>query len=214
LQWWELWNEPYFAYAWSDRTPEPAAYAKDALAAAKAAKAVSPSVKLLLAADYSNAPQTGGSSQWETSWIDDMFTAAPTLGQWVDGVSVHPYGDDPSTPLSQSGSWKDASGQWAFQRIDTIHAKFLAHGVNVPYWITEEGWSTWEVTESTLAKSYSDLVTQVKARPWVRALFPFCLREFSGNPTNNQPGFGLLKFGSWQQKAGVQPLVEGLKTLS
>ena len=33
LQWWELWNEPYFSYAWSNRAPEPEAYARDAVAA-------------------------------------------------------------------------------------------------------------------------------------------------------------------------------------
>ena len=57
-------------------------------------------------------------------------------------------------------------------------------------------------------------MVQIKARPWVRALFPFCLREFNPTPTNNQPGFGLLKFGTWQAKAGALPLQEGLKALS
>jgi hypothetical protein len=103
LQWWELWNEPYFAYVWSNRTPEPEAYAKDALAAAEAGKAAAPSAKFLIAADYQDSPQTGGSSPWQTTWIDDMFTAAPTLGEWIDGVSVHPYGDDPA-PVQQGGS--------------------------------------------------------------------------------------------------------------
>ncbi len=214
LQWWELWNEPYFAYAWSNKTPEPEAYARDAVAAAQAARSVAPSVKLLISADYEVSPQTGGSTPWETSWIDDMFTAEPSLGQWINGISVHPYGDDPSTPLAQTGGYEDSSGQWAFQRIDTIREKFLAHGVNLPFWITEAGWSTWEVSEATQAHDYSDLIAQAKARPWVRALFPFCLREFSANPTNNQPGFGLLKFGSWQPKAAFGVLQAGFSTLS
>jgi hypothetical protein len=214
LPWWELWNEPYFAYAWSNKTPEPEAYARDALAAAQAAKAVAPSVKLLLAADYQNSPQAGGSTPWQTSWIDDMFAAAPTLGQWVDGISVHPYGDNPEVPLAQPGGWTDSAGDWAFQRIDTIREKFLAHGVNLPFWITEEGWSTWEVSEAEQASGYASLIKQVAARPWVRALFPYCLREFSPDPTNNQSGFGLLKFGTWQPKAAFYTLQEGLKTLS
>jgi hypothetical protein len=214
LQWWELWNEPYFAYAWSGKTPEPEAYARDYLAAAEAAKSVAPTVKLLIAADYQEAAQTGGSSPEEKTWIDDMFTAVPTLGEWIDGVSVHPYGGDPSTPLAETGGYLDTSGVWAFQRIDTIREKFLAHGVNVPFWITEDGWSTWEASEATVAHDYADLITQIKLRPWIRALFPFGLREGTEHPTNDQPGFGLLKFGTWQPKAAWSVLQEGFETLS
>jgi hypothetical protein len=214
LQWFELWNEPYFPYAWSNKTPEPEAYARDVVAASQAARAVAPSAKFLVAADYTDAPQTGGTSPWETTWVHDMLLAAPNLGQWVDGVSVHPYGDDPSNPVATPGGWKDASNGWSFQRIDTIRAKFQAGGVDLPFWITEEGWSSWETSEAQIAKNYADLIVQIKARPWVRALFPYCLREFSAKPTNNQPGFGLLKFGTWQPKAGYLPLQEGYKSLS
>jgi hypothetical protein len=171
-------------------------------------------VKLLVAADYQDSPQTGGSSPWQTTWIDDMFAAEPTLGQWIDGVSVHPYGDDPALPLAKSSGWLDANGEWAFQRIDNVRAKFLAHGVNIPFWITEVGWSTWEVTEAAQARDYTDLIAQVKSRPWVRALFPYCLREFQASPTDNQSGFGLLRFGSWQPKPAFFALQSGLKELS
>jgi hypothetical protein len=214
LQWWELWNEPYFAYAWSGHMPEPEAYAKDVLAAAEAAKALAPSVKLLVAADYQESAQTGGSSKEQKTWVDDMFTAAPTLGRWIDGVSVHPYGGDPALPLKQKGGYLDTSGKWGFQRIDTIREKFLAHGVNVPFWITEEGWSTWNMSEETVAHNYADLFPQIKARPWIRALFPFGLREGTAHPTNDQAAYGLLKYGTWQPKASWTIMQEGFKTLS
>jgi hypothetical protein len=214
IQWWELWNEPYFAYAWSGKTPEPEAYARDFAAAAEAAKAVAPGVKLLIAADYQESAQTGGTSPEEKTWVNDMFTAVPSLGKWVSGISVHPYGGDPSLPLREKGGYLDTSGQWGFQRIDTIREKFLAHSVNVPFWITEEGWSTWEVSEATLAKNYTDLLTQVKLRPWVRALFPFGFRENAAHPTNNQPGFALLKYGTHEPKTGWNVLKEGLPSLS
>jgi hypothetical protein len=213
LQWWELWNEPYFPQFWGGRTPEPEAYARDIQAASEAAKSVAPSVKMLVAADYQDSSQTGGLNQWELSWIDSMFAAVPSLGQLIDGVAVHPYGDDPSAPLAERGGWKDAAGAWAFQRIDTIREKFLAHGVNVPFWITEEGWSTWEVSEATQAQNYSDLASAIAARPWIRALFPFCLREFQYPATNNQTGFGLLKFGSWEPKLAFTALQQGLTSL-
>jgi hypothetical protein len=214
LQWWELWNEPYYAYAWSGKTPEPEAYARDVVAAAQAARSVAPQTKLLIAAEYGGSPQTGGSTPWETSWIADMFIAEPNLARWFDAVAVHSYGATPSTPLAEPGGFDDAEGNLAFQRIDTIREKFLAQGVNAPFWITEVGFSTWESSEAAQAEYYAELITQVKARPWVKALFPFCLREFSGEPTNNESGFGLLSYGSWLPKPAFTTLQEGLATIN
>jgi len=214
LQWWELWNEPYYAYAWSGNTPEPEAYARDVVAAVQAARTVAPSAKFLIAAEYGGAPQTGGSSPWETSWINDMFIAEPDLAQSFNAVAVHPYGASPSTPLAERGGFDDAVGNLAFQRIDTIRERFLAHGVNVPFWITEVGLSTWEGSQAAQSKYYAELITQVKARPWVTALFPFCLREFTGEPTNNQSGFGLLSYGTWAPKSAFTTLEEGLATIN
>lgn len=213
LQWFELWNEPYFSYAWSGKTPEPEAYARDVAAASQAARQIAPSVKLLLEADYSEAEQTG-TSPLETSWIEDMFIAEPNLGSMVNGIAVHPYGDDPSLPLAANSRWTDTAGNWAFQRIDTIREEFLAHGVNLPFWITEEGWSTWEVTEATQAKYYADLAAQVAERPWITALFPYTLRENEAKPINNQSQFGLLRYGSWEPKLAYYALREAFGTLS
>lgn len=213
LKWWELWNEPNDSYAWSNGTPSAEGYARDVVAAAEAAKRVNSQVKVIAAAEYNDSPQTGGTTAWQTSWVNDMFTAEPNLAKWIDGVSVHPYIDDPSLPLASSTSWKDAAGQWAFQRIDIIHSQFEAHGAKLPFWITEDGWSTRNVSEAEQNKFYGDLIQQIALRPWVRALFPYCLREFSSNPTNDQSEYGLLKFGSWQPKAAFYTLKSGLTTL-
>jgi hypothetical protein len=213
LHWFELWNEPYFSYAWSGKTPEPEAYARDVLAAAEAAKKVNPAVKLLVAGEDADGGQTGGSSPYETSWVNDMFTAAPDLGKWIDGVAVHPYGDDPSLPLTERGGFRDLTGKWSFQRIDTIHEQFLAHGVNVPFWITEVGWSTYNETEAEQAHDYADLIPQVASRPWIRALFAYCLREVEEHPTTTESQTGLLKFSSWQPKQAFYTLQQGFKAL-
>ncbi|HEX3520120.1 MAG TPA: hypothetical protein VHT29_13895 [Solirubrobacteraceae bacterium] len=212
MQWFEFWNEPYFPQSWSGKAPEPEAYALDVRAAALAAKAVSPSVKLLVAADYSGQAQIGGLP--ETHWVSDMFNAVPELGSLINGVAVHPYGDDPSLPIAYPGGWEDAQNNWAFQRIDSVRAQFLAHGVNVPFWITEEGWSTYEMSEAQQAHNYGDLITQVAARPWIRALFSFDIRENEGHATNNQAEFGLLKYGTWQPKLAYEVLKSGFATLN
>ena len=211
LQWFELWNEPYYTYAWSGQATSPAAYALDVRAAAVAAKAVAPSVRVLMAAEDGDTPAAGGG--WWSSSVDDYFHAVPDLGRWIDGVAVHPYGDDPALGLAAAGGWKDAQGGWSFARIDSIRASFLAHGVDVPFWITEVGVSTADVSPAAQAQYYADLIPAVRARPWVRALFPYCLREFNAHPTDDQPGFGLESYGSWAPKPAYDTLQQGLTTL-
>ena len=206
LPWFELWNEPYFSYAWSGQTPEPEAYARDVAAAVQASREVNPSAKFLLAAEYADGEQAGGTSRWETSWVPNMLAAVPNLGELVNGISVHPYGDDPSLPVAEAGGFRDAEGKWSFQRIDEIRAQLLAHGINLPFWITEVGWSTYEMSEAQQAHDYADLVTQVQARPWVRALFPYCLREFQEHPTDNESQTGLLLYGSEAPKQAFSVL--------
>ncbi len=198
LSWFELWNEPYFNYTMPGGS-NAAKYARLYDAAAIAAKQVNPGARLLIAAD--TAPTEGGSN-----WIDAMFSAVPDIGQYVDGISVHPYGADPSIPTSQSN--------WSFQRVDDIRAKFLAHGVDKPEWITEVGWSTYSVSEVQQASYYADLFTQIRSRlSFIRAVFPYCLREFSNNYSTNQPQFGLEHFGSWTPKPALGVVQSAYSTL-
>ncbi len=212
LQWWELWNEPYYAYAWSGKPGDPAAYARDVQAASQAAKEVAPTVKLLIAAEDGDAAAAGGG--WWTTSVDAYFAAVPDLGKWIDGVAVHPYGDDPAVPVKEADGFRGATGGWSFQRIDSIRAAFAAHGVNVPFWITEIGWTTSEVSEATQAHNYEDLTVQVAARPWVRAMFSYCLREFNNDPADSEAQFGLEKYGSWQPKPAFYALQKGFGSLS
>jgi hypothetical protein len=212
LQWWELWNEPYYAYAWSGQPGDPAAYARDVRAASQAAKEVAPTVKVLMAAEDGDAAAAGGG--WWTTSVQAYFAAVPDLGKWIDGVAVHPYGDDPALPVKEAGGFRDASGGWSFQRIDSIRASFAAHGVNVPFWITEIGWSTAEMSEATQAHNYEDLIAQVSARPWIRAMFTYCMREFNNNPADAEAQFGLEKYGTWQPKQAFYALQKGFGALS
>ncbi len=214
ITWWELWNEPNYTYRWSNKVFEPKAYARDVRAAAKAAKAVKPAVKVLMFADYEDAPQQGGSSPWQTTMIDDYFSAVPDLAKWIDGISVLPYSDDPSLPVVGRNGWKDRTGGWAFGRVDQIRKKFLSHGANLPMWITEVGWSTYTYSDAAQAKHYRDLIAAVRRRPWIRALFAFCLREWQAHPSNDQSGYGLLTFGNWTPKPAYRQLQLSFDTLT
>lgn len=64
------------------------------------------------------------------------------------------------------------------------------------------------------SRSASNPITEIKARPWIGALFPFGLHEDDPHPTNNQPGFGLLKYGARELKAAWAVLQGGFKALS
>jgi hypothetical protein len=146
--------------------------------------------------------------------IDDYFAAVPDLAKWIDGIAVHPYGGDPSLPVVGAKGWKDRTGAWGFARVDQIHNKFLAHGADLPMWITEIGWSTYTYSTAEQAKRYYDLIGAVQRRPWIRALFAYCLREWESNPTNDQSGYGLLSFRTWQPKPAYGVLRAGFAALS
>jgi hypothetical protein len=207
LTWFELWNEPYYDSAGLQSDPD--RYAKLVKAAVTAARQVNPNVKFLVAAemDYDVNPAGHGPYQGRFMWTDEMFQSVPDLGSYIDAISVHPYGNvDPSTAV--------AANRMSFQRIDSIRQTFLNHGVDRPEWITEIGWSTWDVSEQQQADYYTHMFNEVHSRlSFVRAVFPFCLREFSGTPTNDQPQFGLERYGSWAHKPAWQSVQTGFAGL-
>ena len=209
LTYFELWNEPYFGYAWQGRTPDPGQYARLYAAAVRAARTVNPNARFLIAAENADNPTTTG---WATTWIDDLFAAVPDLGPLIDGISFHPYGGDPLMPSGQSG-YRDLTGKWAFARIDSAHSRFQAHGVDKPFWLTEIGWSTAEVSELEQADNYSHLFPEIHVRSWVQALFPYSLRECCGNPTDPQQHYGLERWPDFSHKPAYDQVKLGFAGL-
>jgi hypothetical protein len=210
LTWFELWNEPYFSYSWNGAPPDPAQYARLYDAAVLATRKVNSRARFLVSVEVGATPTTTGNA---TTWIDDMFKAVPSLGRAIDGISFHAYGDDPALPLVHRSTYQDPTGGWSFARIDTAHQLMLEHGVNRPFWITEVGWSTNLMSAEVQARNYRDLIPQVRARPWIGALFIYNLRDHEPRGTNPLEGFGLERYPDVGRKPAWRVVQAGLAQL-
>jgi hypothetical protein len=187
----EIWNEPYLA-SFSNGDADPARYARLFKAAAKAGRAQNPDAKFLIEADIS------ATSDWSEyhDWIDSMYAAVPNLGDFFDGVAIHPYASydpdrwDPGTPESR----------WQTPRMEQIHREFVSHGDGDKHmWVTEIGWPTCSgnsdcVSESKQAAYLADFFQDVstKYRSWVDAVFVYNYADFgAGDPSDKEQWFGL-----------------------
>jgi hypothetical protein len=181
LRYFEIWNEPFYATYWNGATPDPAQYARLYAAAVVAARQANPRARFLIAAD-------------------DMFAAVPKLGSMVDGVAFHPYGDDPSLGLAPGSTYLDTAGGSSFARIDTARESMLAHNVDVPFWISEVGWSSNVIGAAAQTTYYRHLYEQVAKRPWIRALFIHALRDTKPAGTDPLDGYGLESYPGFVRK--------------
>lgn len=187
----EIWNEPYIAKS-AGGPPDGGAYAELVRVASGAMKAVNPSVRIGLAADWAPA----GDPYGRTSFIDDMFARVPDLGSYYDFVSVHPYTDG-SPPESFDGGY-------GFTRIAWVRALLLAHGApERPFWATEVGWSTCDpveedsscVSETTQARFLRRAIELLESPQfdYVDALFVYRRIDIDSPGDPKESHFGLQR---------------------
>ena len=139
-----------------------------------------------------------------------MFHAVPSFGRMIDGVSFHGYGDDPALPLARGSMYADETGGWAFARVDTARHLMLSHGVSAPFWLTEVGWSTNAVTPYAQARNFRDLITQLRSRSWIRALFIYNLRDHQ--PSKSDRRIRARGISRCPSKASVARLARGFES--
>jgi len=200
LQWFELWNEPYYRF-FSTSGVDPVRYAAMVRAAIVAGRAANPDTHWLMAADLTYQDATGRRQQW----LPAIAMADPGLLRLIDGVAVHPYvfgtpGADTSIPLP-----------FRFERVNAIASELTALGApRVPVWLTEIGWSTCDKrpdcgSEQEQAQRIADVFTRVRRRPLsdrVRAVFIYHLHDFPGRARSDREGwYGLLRLNGSRKPA-------------
>lgn len=188
LFWYELWNEPWTAAC----NGGPGNYARLVAAAVSAGRAASPDARFLVAGDSSYRTPAGT----RADWIAGMYAAVPQIGRYIDALSVHPYGGDP-TVYTPRGDTDEQPG-----RLEQAHAELAAHGDGgKPLWVTEIGWSTCtgasgcvsEAEQASYLKEFLDLALTAW-RSYVRAVFVFDLRDAGPAADDDREAwFGLLR---------------------
>jgi hypothetical protein len=141
----ELWNEPNLRREWHGEALDAALFVALIREGALGIRAADPAAKII-----SGGPAVTGINDGETAVDDRIYLrgmVAAGVGEWVDGIGVHPYGF--ANPPEER--WDDATHQApshnnhpSFFFRDTLedYRAILAEGGlgSLPLWVTEFGW--------------------------------------------------------------------------
>lgn len=169
---WEVWNEPNDPRFWKP-APDPAAYTLLLKATASAIRGAAPTATVL-----------GGSILYGDSRFLAGMYAAGAKGSF-DGLAVHPYAQD-RAPLDVGDPYHSFVGG-----LDRLRAVMRANGqAQVPFWITEMGWSTETgLVDAQRAAYFRQAVTVVAARPDIEVFAAYVFGP------DAEPGFELATSG-------------------
>jgi hypothetical protein len=186
----EFGNETSYAYQYSNDTPSGYAsraqtYALRFVEAANAIHAANASVGLLAQGDAGNAGSL---------WVENMFKAVPSFGQYVAGWTIHPYGP----------GWRP--------RVEALVRETAAQGApsNIPVDVTEwglatdngncltenYGWNkcmTYQEAGETLTRTVSEMRQTLGNRMGMFLLYQVRDKVAPGASTNREEYFGALQ---------------------
>ncbi len=179
---WEIWNEPNLVEFWATG-PNAADYADLLRRAYAAVKAVAPRATVL-----------GGSIAFnDRPFLEGMYAAG--AGGSFDGLSIHPYTGG-RAPNDESNVWFGLRSQ-----ITGMHDVLGAHGDGAKLlYLTEFGWNTDNVADSTRAGYMRDAVAIIRQYNYIRAASAYTISQ------GDYPGYGLVttsgvETASWQAYA-------------
>lgn len=175
---WELDNEPYFdgvvVTTWANQALELAKYVRGKY---PTHEIILPMLVQTNGGDY----MTNG--VW-SPWAFQVLNAAPTLPNYINAISGHPYqpGKAPTT---------------VFATMDKVRGQLVSRGVSDPWHMTEFGWSvgtdeTPPNTQTTLteqAQFLKDIIVGMRTRPWIVSMEVYCLMTWG---TDYEASFGLF----------------------
>ncbi|MDB5175394.1 MAG: beta-galactosidase [Candidatus Saccharibacteria bacterium] len=209
----EIWNEPWLSFYWNPE-PDPTGYASLALVAAQAVKAASAAVKVIIPGDLFQSRADGLTQQ---RWGSAVFAAQPTLKNYTDAISVHPY---PSSvcpdPLDDT---RNVDQGWYGKCLEARDQIALTTGTLLPVWITECGWTTATgasngVTESAAATYMNHMLGRAlqsngkstSYRPIIEKVFPFKYEPANGVMTDAEGNYGMLHTDGTPKPAWLEVL--------
>ncbi|KQY09401.1 hypothetical protein ASD37_02890 [Mycobacterium sp. Root135] len=168
----EIWNEPNGIL--SSSPINPAAYAALVKAAYQAIKPLDPTATVVAGA-VGHVITVGNITMDPVDFVKAMIAADPTIGQYFDALSYHPY--DVSLPFSQ-GNINPNSGWWAsdtaFNQLKDLVKLFPTKKV----WITEFGVPTYTYTD---ANGVVHTITQDQQEKYIADLIKNWAASFGAN---------------------------------
>lgn len=133
----------------------------------------------ILSAGLDNAAANTESSLNEYYFMQQMDVAVPGIFNQIDGLASHSYPNPGfSEPPSDNGSESVATFKSEYQLAESLSIKKL------PVFITETGWSTANLSDSTIASYFKTAFESVWSDENVIAVTPFLLK--AGSPPFDQ----------------------------
>jgi hypothetical protein len=197
---WEVWNEPNDPSFWQP-APNAAQYAAMLRAAYRSIKSLDPDATVL-----------GGSIVFNDRKYLDRLYAAGARG-YFDALSLHPYATGAIGPTDPDAAH---SGYFSFLlTVPQMEQEMAKHGdPNKPIWITEMGWPTSEVRESTRALYLRQAVDLARSWPYVKAVCPYVLDQVDDQSYGlvSSTGSATLSWRSYSAEVGHQSSVFGSRS--
>ena len=164
----EIWNEPNDVHFWTTGV-NVAKYTAMLKASYKAVKAADPEASVLAGSILSN----------DIKFLHGIY--ANGGGSSFTGLAIHPYtnGRAPGDTTSAWFSFKTS--------VPQFRQEMARHGQTKPIWITEMGWPTDKVSDSTRATYYKQAVTIARSWTGLRAMGAYTLHQ------SQFPTYGLLR---------------------
>jgi polysaccharide biosynthesis protein PslG len=181
----EIWNEPNIALFWQPK-PDPSAYTADLVAAYSAIKAVDPSAFVISGGLAPTVTKNHNISAID--FLKAMY-ADGAKGSF-DAFGYHAY-SFPELPDSKESGWSQMA-----RTSPSLRSVMIQNGDgNKPIWVTEFGAPSGGpggVGEAAQATALAQAVADVKATPWIGALYVYTWQDNGFDPHNDQDWFGLL----------------------
>lgn len=229
-RYWEVWNEPYYPGFTNDEV-DPARYATLYKTVVAAAREANPEARFLIESTVDATVHTWVDPKGWVHWAEAMVEAVPTLGNYVDGIAIHPY------PEHQEPDYEPENGtDAAFKNTDLNRERWLELGVNKPIWITEIGYTSCNdgaegrcvdgANQAAREAVKAEWLTQIfdelggSEYPYVHAVYLYNLREW-GDPeapsSNPEDFYGILdgegnKLPAWTSFADAVEEYDGVPT--
>jgi hypothetical protein len=182
----EIWNEPYIEY-FTNGEIDPARYTTLYKAAVIAGRNANPATRYLVESTSDRIVKGN-----LVNWAGGMVKAESSIGNYIDGIAIHPYPDN-RDPYFQPTNGLDA----AFKKTDRIYNDWTSRGIKRPIWITEVGYSsctdpevcvfgeTQANRETLKAQWLADMLAQLGTEQYsyVHAVYLYNLRQWEGLET-------------------------------
>lgn len=141
----ELWNEPNLRREWRGEPLDPALFVALIREGSLAIRAADPLARII-----SGGPAVTGINDGETAVDDRSYLrgmVAAGVGDWVDGIGVHPYGfanppeEHWNDPTHRAPSHNNHPSFFFRDTLENYRAILVEGGSgSLPLWITEFGW--------------------------------------------------------------------------